>query len=114
MIESRRGGGGYIRIVRVMVPAGQQMMYLIHTRIGDSVSAAEAVRIIGQLEERGAVSQETASVMKAAVSPAALAVPMPENMKDALRARLLKSMLTEVARNQQEDETKEGGDSDAL
>ena len=38
--------------------------------------------------------------MRAAVSSAALAIPVPYAMKDALRARSLKSMLTAVARRE--------------
>lgn len=104
VIESRRGGGGYIRIVRVMYPAGQQMMQLINTRIGDSISEGDARRIISQLAEREVLSNETAQVMVAAISGPALAVPMPETMKDALRARMMRSMLTAAARVRQNDE----------
>lgn len=60
VIESRRGGGGYIRIVRVMYPAGQQMMQLINTRIGDSISEGDARRIISQLAEREVLGSEAA------------------------------------------------------
>ena len=40
VIESRRGGGGYIRIVRVMGSDQQQLMYLINERIGQSITEA--------------------------------------------------------------------------
>ena len=51
--------------------------------------------------------------MTAAVSKQALSIPMPENMKNILRARILKSMLitaaqakeTPKASNQQSNET---------
>ena len=98
VIESRRGGGGYIRIVRVMGSDQQQLMYLINERIGQSISEAEAVRLIGQLAERKIISDSEGDIMRAAVSSAALAIPVPDAMKDALRARSLKSMLTAVAR----------------
>ena len=37
--------------------------------------------------------------MRAAISGAALSIPVPEQMKDAMRARILRSMLTSVVRN---------------
>ena len=98
VIESRRGGGGYIRIVRVMGSDQQQLMYLINERIGQSITEAEAVRLIGQLVERKIITSSEGDIMRAAVSSAALAIPVPDAMKDALRARSLKSMLTAVAR----------------
>ena len=96
--ESRRGGGGYIRIVRVVNSGNQQLMYLINERIGQSISEAEAVRLIAQLMERKIISQSEGDIMRAAVSAAALSVPVPDAVKDAQRARSLKAMLTAVAR----------------
>ena len=100
VIESRRGGGGYIRIVRVMGSDQQQLMYLINERIGQSITEAEAVRLIGQLVERKIITSSEGDIMRAAISSAALAIPVPDAMKDALRARSLKSMLTAVARRE--------------
>ena len=100
VIESRRGGGGYIRIVRVMGSDQQQLMYLINERIGQSITEAEAVRLIGQLVERKIITSSEGDIMRAAISSAALAIPVTDAMKDALRARSLKSMLTAVARKE--------------
>ena len=96
--ESRRGGGGYIRIVRVVNSAHQQLMYLINERIGQSISEGETVRLIAQLVERKMITPGEGEVMRAATSAAALSIPMPDAMKDAQRARILKAMLTAVAR----------------
>lgn len=96
--ESRRGGGGYIRIVRVVNSAREQLMYLINERISQSITEAEAVRLIAQLMERKIVTANEGEIMRAAVSAAALSIPMPDTMKDAQRARILKTMLTAVAR----------------
>lgn len=95
--ESRRGGGGYIRIVRVVNSARDQLMYLINERIGQSITEAEAVRLIAQLIEREIITRSEGEIMRAAVSSAALAIPIPDAMKDAQRARSLRTMLTAVA-----------------
>ena len=97
LTESRRGGGGYIRIVRVVQSGSQRLMYLVNERIGDTLTEEECSRLISQLEDQQIVSREEASVMAAAVSSRALAVPIPEAMKNAMRARILKSMLMTVA-----------------
>lgn len=96
--ESRRGGGGYIRIVRVVNSAREQLMYLINERIGQSITEAEAVRLIAQLMEREIITPGEGEIMRAAVSAQALSIPIPDAMKDAQRARSLKTMLTAVAR----------------
>jgi len=97
LTESRRGGGGYIRIVRVVQSSSQRLMYLINERIGDALTEEECVRLISQLKEQRIVSPEESDVMHAAISGRALAIPIPDTMKDAMRARMMKSMLTTIA-----------------
>ena len=98
VIESRRGGGGYIRIVRVVQQPGQQLLYLINERIGEAISEGEAARLIAQLVEQKVITASEGQIMRAATSAQAEASPIPDAMKDALRARTLKAMLTAVAR----------------
>ncbi|MDO4483126.1 MAG: CtsR family transcriptional regulator [Clostridia bacterium] len=100
--ESRRGGGGYIRIVRVVQEPGQHLLYLMNERIGDSITEQEAVRLISQLMETGMVTQSEGQLMRAAVSAQALSIPVPDAMKDAVRAKTMKSMLSVIARQNRE------------
>lgn len=97
LTESRRGGGGYIRIVRVVQSGSQRLMYLINERIGDSLSEEECVRLISQLKEQQIVTGDEATLMASAVSTRAMAVPVPDALKGCLRARMMKSMLMSIA-----------------
>ena len=98
IIESRRGGGGYIRIFRMAQDTSEQLLYLLHERVGDSIDALAASHLVQQLRERELVTNGEAAMMNAALSPQALSLPLSAEMKDALRARILKNMLLEVAR----------------
>ena len=98
VIASRRGGGGYIRIVRVVESGPQRLSYLINERIGSAITEEEAGRLIGQLAEQQVITAQEADIMRAAVSGQTMAIPVPDPMKNALRARCLKHMLTAVAR----------------
>ena len=95
--ESRRGGGGYIRIVRVVESGSQRLMYLINERIGDALSEDECLRLISQLKEQEIVTVDEAALMASSVSTRAMAVPITEAMKSAMRARMMKSMLMTIA-----------------
>ena len=97
IIESRRGGGGYIRIFRMQQDTGKQLMYLLNERIGDSITFLSASHLIQQLREREFVTATEASLMLSAISQQALSLPLPEELKNALRAKILKSMLMEAA-----------------
>ena len=95
--SSQRGGGGYIRIVRIVRSDKEHMQYLLRDRVGESISAGEAKLLCRHLFERGVINENDASLMMAATNAAALSVPVPENVKDAMRARILRSMLLSVA-----------------
>ena len=102
--ESRRGGGGYIRIVRVVQAGPRQLLEHMNERIGDAITEAEAVRLLTQLGEQKAVSLPDAELIRAAVSSQALGIPIPEQIKNAFRARIMKTMLLTIARRKKEGE----------
>lgn len=96
VIESRRGGGGYIRIVRLASTSREELLQALYQRIGMSISASDAVKIIEHLKSEKIVSPDEASLMLAALSPQA--VPLPLGMKDSLCAGTLRSMILALAR----------------
>ena len=100
VIESRRGGGGCIRIVHVVTDGGDRLDYLIRERIGDSLDAQSAQRICRQLLDSGVISAQDAELALSAVSPQALSVPAPESVKNALRAKIMRSMLLCLTRRE--------------
>ena len=97
LTESRRGGGGYIRIVRVVEAGPQRLMYLINERIGESLTEEECVRLISQLKDQRIVTPDEAALMASSVSTRALSVPVPDTLKNAMRAKMMKSMLMTIA-----------------
>ena len=104
VIESRRGGGGFVRIVRVQIHGDQNPLAQLMLRIGNEIPEEVAVAIIAQMKENGTVTAGEASIMKAAVSRIAMALPVVA--KDVLRASVLKNMLKQVYANLREEEEK--------
>ena len=93
IIESRRGGGGYVRIVRMQAPE--------EGRVGNAIDEDTANAIITNLFEHKMISRNEALLMRSAVSKNALALPV--NAKDILRAAVFKNMLIQVFKNMEED-----------
>ena len=91
IIESRRGGGGYIRIRRVPMSASSAVMHIINS-IGDSIDALSSRILIENCFNTGLITKETAKLMASAVSDKALQ-NTPLMLKDMLRASILKQML---------------------
>ncbi|MGN7457630.1 CtsR family transcriptional regulator [Paenibacillus pasadenensis] len=91
LVESKRGGGGYIRIQRIELPAMKAIHGHIHHTIGSQVDQNAADGLIYQLEEATIISRREGNLLRAAVCRETIAVKLPQ--RDELRARLLKAML---------------------
>ena len=91
MIESRRGGGGYIRIRRVVMNHTSALMHIINS-IGDAVDPMTTRIILENCIESGIISADAAKLIATAVSAAVLQA-VPVEYRDTLRAALLKQLL---------------------
>ena len=100
IIESRRGGGGYVRIVRMQNRGEKNLLETLLERVGTSIDEDTANAIISNLYERKMVTRNEALLMKAGVSRNALALPI--SAKDVLRAAVFRNMLIQVFKNNEE------------
>ncbi|MBN3523784.1 CtsR family transcriptional regulator [Paenibacillus apiarius] len=91
VVESKRGGGGYIRIQRIDLPEHKDIHNHLCESIGERISQSAAEGLIYQLEEAEFVSRREANLLRAAVSRDNLPIKLP--YRDELRARLLRAML---------------------
>ncbi|MGZ9587195.1 CtsR family transcriptional regulator [Paenibacillus marinisediminis] len=91
LVESKRGGGGYVRIQRISLPAQQTIQTHVCDTIGDCISQGAADGLIYRLEEAEVITYREANLLRAAMSRDTLALKLP--YRDEIRARLLKAML---------------------
>ena len=96
IVESRRGGGGYIRVQRIRYNAVQAALMHIVNSVGDTLSAVTANAILANLVDRRIVEEKTARLVGAALSDKAYRNVAVAD-RDRLRAALLKQMLTTLA-----------------
>lgn len=90
IVESRRGGGGYIKITRVSPKSGNGLMHVINM-IGSRLSYTDARVLVQNCYEYDLITQKEARIMIAALSERSIPIKQPE--QDILRAGLLKNML---------------------
>ncbi len=91
IVESRRGGGGYIRITRVQMGEQNLIMHLVNS-IGSTLDKAAAEVMLNNLFARSVIDQQTAQLIGAALSDRSLSAA-PQEIRDSLRADLFKNML---------------------
>ncbi|MDI6604446.1 MAG: CtsR family transcriptional regulator [Thermoanaerobacteraceae bacterium] len=93
VIESRRGSGGYIKIIKK--PISKEWVSDIIESIGDSITESKSRMYIDTLYNRNLITDREAKLMKVVLNDKILSVP--QYKKPILRAMLFKVMLTELA-----------------
>ncbi|MBC7325421.1 MAG: CtsR family transcriptional regulator [Moorella sp. (in: Bacteria)] len=91
LVESRRGGGGYIRIARVHLNAEEQLKRWVQETLGDYISQETAMELLERLEEEGLLSRREKLLVAAAVNRQALPLELPR--RDQVRACILKAVV---------------------
>ncbi len=94
LVESRRGGGGYIRITRVRKSPMELIMHTVNS-VGESIDTATASAFVSNIYESGIIDKNTARLMLSAMSDNALR-PLRSTDRDILRASIFKQMLVNL------------------
>ncbi|ACV61205.1 transcriptional repressor, CtsR [Desulfofarcimen acetoxidans DSM 771] len=100
LVESQRGGAGFVRIVKLMLnreDTSSSILTYLTEMIGNSISQSAAEGIVNRLLEENTVTQREASLMKAAMHRNVLKVDLP--WRDNVRALILKAMLVSLLRD---------------
>lgn len=89
IVESKRGGGGYLRIKQLRHEDGLIMQTIKLT--GGSIDEKTAKAYLANLVRQRAIDEKTASLIFSGISDASLNIQHPE--RDNIRANIFKSML---------------------
>lgn len=90
VVESKRGGGGYLRIKRIQTNGNLIYINAIQS-IGESIDLPSANSILGYLSQNNAITKSEYKLMLSAVSDRALCISQPA--KNVIRANILKNMI---------------------
>lgn len=90
-IESRRGGGGYIRIIKVNLQDDLNMKNIISVTLSDGITEMKAYEVIGVLLEEEILTKRESEIIKASISDRALNCMQSE--KNSIRASILRNVL---------------------
>lgn len=91
IVESRRGGGGYIRISRVRQSPRELVMHTVNS-VGSSLDLATAAAFVSNIYETGIIDKGTARLILAAVGDKALRPIAPAD-RDTVRASIFKQLM---------------------
>ena len=91
IVESRRGGSGYIRITKVQVSLKQLLMHTLNA-VGEEIDLKTSLALLSNVLSGGAISENTAKLIAVAIGDNALK-PVPAEYRNAVRASILKHLL---------------------
>ncbi len=89
-VESKRGGGGHIKIKKINITKSNYLMHAISS-VGNKITSQEVDIFISNFLSEGIVSKTEAKLLKVATSDNVLTIS-PE-IRDNVRANIFKNML---------------------
>lgn len=102
VVESQRGGGGYIRIIKVKMNSENRALKKILSKLNGMVTQNEAEGIIQRLYENNLINERERHIMEMVVHRRVIGVDLPH--RDYIRGRLLQSMLEVIMKYEKEEE----------
>ena len=91
IVESRRGGGGYIRITRINTSTSTAIMHIVNS-IGKRLDKVSAEIMVNNMLQRSIINEGTARLLAAAMSERSY-IEVPQQYRDFVRASIFKNML---------------------
>lgn len=96
-VESKKGGGGYIRIIHLTLRGPKDLLDTVCREIGPDTSEREAFDILRRLADADVLLEREVALMKAVLGAGAAHLPPGEQGR--FRADLIRAMLGAVFRN---------------
>ena len=94
IIESRRGGGGWIRIVKKKMQRNEYLMHCFYA-IGDHIGERETAAYLQNLLGNELITEREARMISAATSESALG-EIPLTVRDRIRAHIFRHIILSI------------------
>lgn len=98
LVESRRGGGGYVRIIQLPLKDRRQFKQWVEEVIGEEVSQETGEGIINRLHQEGFLTNRERMLLEAVMSSQAL--PVEDLLeRNRVRSAILRAVLLTLMRS---------------
>jgi len=102
VVESQRGGGGYIRIIKIGIDSETETLQNIISRLGKTVPQKQAENIIDRLCDNELISEREKEIMEIAINRNVLKIELP--YRDFIRGSIFKAMLKVILKDINKEE----------
>lgn len=91
-IESRRGGGGFIKISKIDIDKHEYLKNILSKELGEDLNKESAFRFIEAMYKEGLLDEKIMNIIKSAVDDSTLSL-IPKPLRDIVRAEIFKAMI---------------------
>lgn len=98
IVESRRGGSGFIRIIKISIDSTDDLLRKVLARVGQSLTKKQAEGIIKRLYDNQIINDRERNLMETVFHRKTLNVD--RNLRNYLRGNLMKSMLKAILKSE--------------
>ncbi|KRK36161.1 CtsR family transcriptional regulator [Levilactobacillus parabrevis] len=95
VVQSKRGGGGYIRIEKVKLLDNLDFIDSLVSAVGDQISRHDSLSVVRSLFEAGAINRSEANIILAAINKDAINTG-DRQADEQIRAQILISILNHL------------------
>lgn len=92
VIQSRRGGGGYIKIMKADLDSNEYLRHLLEEKVGNTISKENAQKLVISLYKKKLIDERLKNVIGTAIDDATLSI-VGRPVRDNLRAEILKAVI---------------------
>ena len=92
MVESRRGGGGFVRIVSLQLAEDDDLQDALTETVGDALTQNDSEGLLEYLYQQGVISQREMLLFNGMLKDRVL-VGLDKGQRDAVRALMMQHML---------------------
>ncbi len=91
-IESRRGGGGYIKISKIDIDKHDYLKSILSNELGDNLNKESAFRFIESMFKEDLIDERIMNIIKSAVDDSTLSL-IPKPLRDNIRFEIFKAAI---------------------
>jgi len=92
MVETRRGGGGYVRIVSLQLEEDTDIQDALMATVGESMSQSSSEGLIEYLYQQGIISQREMTLLNGMLKDRVLS-GLDKEQRDHVRASMMQQLL---------------------
>ena len=104
VIESRRGGGGYISLTRLSDDRDKLLDELVNLPVSAGLTHASAVQVLCRLADSGIIDKDAADLLSAVMADKAIVAPSVS--KNSVRAGMMRALAATLLKK---EESNNGG-----